>query len=172
MSIRKTNPTGTSTPPASPSKRDSKRARVFSTPTIQGTGEITASSAANNGNGLDRPKLPALIPRLSTAQSSSGSNDEPAPPESLLADDDFAGLESSLPPVTEELTDEQAITQEETTGPRKSSLYVDAFKLALDTVLEDESYLFDEEEHEIFRKYRELDYEAQYLYAKVRFWMH
>jgi Fanconi-associated nuclease 1 len=45
----------------------------------------------------------------------------------------------------------------------KSSLYVDAFNLALDTVLEDEGHLFDEAETDVFRIWRELSYEAQYL---------
>ncbi|KNG48012.1 coiled-coil-like protein [Stemphylium lycopersici] len=45
----------------------------------------------------------------------------------------------------------------------KSSLYVDAFNLALDTVLDEESHLFNEAETEVFRIWRHLDYEAQYL---------
>jgi Fanconi-associated nuclease 1 len=45
----------------------------------------------------------------------------------------------------------------------KSSLYVDAFNLALDTVLDEESHLFDEAETEVFRIWREIGYEAQYL---------
>ena len=45
----------------------------------------------------------------------------------------------------------------------KSSIYVDAFNLALETVLEDEGHLFDEKELEVFNQWRELDYEAQYL---------
>jgi len=45
----------------------------------------------------------------------------------------------------------------------KSSLYVDAFNLALDTVLQDESHLFDEAETDVFRIWRELSYEAQFL---------
>jgi Fanconi-associated nuclease 1 len=45
----------------------------------------------------------------------------------------------------------------------KSSLYVDAFNLALDTVLDEEGHLFDEAETEVFRIWRDLDYEAQYL---------
>ena len=48
----------------------------------------------------------------------------------------------------------------------KSSLYVDAFNLALDTVLEDENHLFDEAETDVFRIWRELGYEAQYLYVQ------
>lgn len=45
----------------------------------------------------------------------------------------------------------------------KSSIYVDAFNLALDTVLEDESHLFDENEKAVFEAWKSLGYEAQYL---------
>jgi Fanconi-associated nuclease 1 len=45
----------------------------------------------------------------------------------------------------------------------KSSIYVDAFNLALDTVLEDEGHLFDEKEMEVFSQWRSFEYEAQYL---------
>jgi Fanconi-associated nuclease 1 len=45
----------------------------------------------------------------------------------------------------------------------KSSIYVDAFNLALDTVLEDETHLFDAKEQHVFDQWRALDYEAQYL---------
>jgi fanconi-associated nuclease 1 len=45
----------------------------------------------------------------------------------------------------------------------KSSIYVDAFNLALETVLCDERHLFDEKEMEIFYQWRELEYEAKYL---------
>lgn len=88
-------------------------------------------------------------------------------------------LESALPPVK---TDKEAILEYEamraaedshqdlnsrlnnrswTTG--KSSIYVDAFNLALETVLEDEGHLFDEREMGVFERWRELGYEAQYL---------
>ncbi|KAB5530337.1 VRR-NUC domain-containing protein [Coniochaeta sp. 2T2.1] len=49
----------------------------------------------------------------------------------------------------------------------KSSIYVDAFNLALDTVLEDETHLFDDKEREVFNQWRALDYEAQYLYVRL-----
>ena len=45
----------------------------------------------------------------------------------------------------------------------KSSIYVDAFNLALETVLDDERHLFDEKEMEVFNQWRVLHYEAQYL---------
>lgn len=45
----------------------------------------------------------------------------------------------------------------------KSSLYVDAFNLALSTVLADESHLFDAREHAVFESWAGLSYDAQYL---------
>ena len=45
----------------------------------------------------------------------------------------------------------------------RSSIYVDAFNLALDTVLEEEAHLFNDKEMDIFRQWRDLNYEAQYL---------
>ena len=45
----------------------------------------------------------------------------------------------------------------------KSSIYLDAFNLALETVLEDESHLFDEKEMALFDQWKQLNYEAQYL---------
>ncbi|KAI9897468.1 hypothetical protein N3K66_007324 [Trichothecium roseum] len=49
----------------------------------------------------------------------------------------------------------------------RSSIYVDAFNLALDIVLEQEEHLFDTKEGDVFRQWRELDYEAQYLYVRL-----
>ncbi|OJJ99732.1 hypothetical protein ASPACDRAFT_1901137 [Aspergillus aculeatus ATCC 16872] len=49
----------------------------------------------------------------------------------------------------------------------RSSIYVDAFNLALVTVLDEEAHLFDEVEMEVFKQWQELDYEAQYLYVRL-----
>ena len=49
----------------------------------------------------------------------------------------------------------------------KSSIYVDAFNLALSTVLEDEGHLFDEAEHAVFKQWDQLRYETQYLYVRL-----
>lgn len=88
-------------------------------------------------------------------------------------------LESTLPPIK---TDKEAIagyearraTEEgeldlrERLGQRnwtrgKSSIYVDAFNLTLETVLENESHLFNEAELAVFSHWNRLGYEAQYL---------
>jgi Fanconi-associated nuclease 1 len=50
----------------------------------------------------------------------------------------------------------------------RSSIYVDAFNLALETVFEDEAHLFDEVEIEVFNQWKALDYDAQYLSVAMR----
>ncbi|KAK3298844.1 VRR-NUC domain-containing protein [Chaetomium fimeti] len=116
-----------------------------------------------------------------------------SPPASEVDQSDSAGpkhetaFESSLPTVA---IDNEAIEEYETmqasqasqdkteenassgTDTRqwirgKSSIYVDAFNLALDTVLEDESHLFDVGEKCVFEQWRGLSYEAQYLYVRL-----
>lgn len=47
----------------------------------------------------------------------------------------------------------------------RSSIYVDAFNIALDTVLEQEEHLFNEKEKAVFAAWRGLHYEAQYLWV-------
>lgn len=89
-------------------------------------------------------------------------------------------LESALPQIN---TDQEAIDEYEasraaeaeekdTAGNRlnnrkwikgRSSIYVDAFNLALETVLDEESHLFDEAEKALFEYWKDLSYEAQYL---------
>ncbi|KIW87703.1 uncharacterized protein Z519_11677 [Cladophialophora bantiana CBS 173.52] len=49
----------------------------------------------------------------------------------------------------------------------RSSIYVDAFNLALDTVLDEESHLFNDSELSLFGVWRDLSYEAQYLYVRL-----
>ncbi|KAI2640604.1 VRR-NUC domain-containing protein [Hypomontagnella submonticulosa] len=49
----------------------------------------------------------------------------------------------------------------------KTSLYVDAFNLALSTVLDEESHLFDEKEMYVFNQWNNLSYEAQFLYVRL-----
>lgn len=91
-------------------------------------------------------------------------------------------IEQALPPIK---TDREAIAEYEALraaesaselqgrlGSRKwvegkSSIYVDAFNLALETVLEEESHLFDDAENQVFEDWRALSYEAQYLYEQI-----
>ncbi|KAK0392774.1 hypothetical protein NLU13_2269 [Sarocladium strictum] len=94
------------------------------------------------------------------------------------------GVENALPPAEFE---EDAIQEYETfklsqnsdhqndaTGKERpawvrgqSSIYVDAFNLALDTVLAEESSLFDEKELDVFRQWKGLPYESQFLYVRL-----
>ncbi|KAJ0313849.1 uncharacterized protein N0V96_002090 [Colletotrichum fioriniae] len=63
--------------------------------------------------------------------------------------------------------DEPAVAPERKWVRGKSSIYVDAFNLALDTVLLDESHLFDAKECDVFEQWKSLGYEAQYLYVRL-----
>ena len=122
--------------------------------------------------------------------------ESPKPPRQEVPDSEDEGdgeeifpgsqtdLESSLPPVK---TDKEAIANyesmrateqadveilKERVGQGKwtkgqSSIYVDAFNLALETVLEDESHLFDEAETALFGYWKSLSYQAQYLYVRL-----
>jgi Fanconi-associated nuclease 1 len=99
---------------------------------------------------------------------------EPGDDDTLLLELGQPNLEAALPIVS---IDEEAIKeyevaraadirrrlgeQEWTRG--KTSIYVDAFNLALETVLEDEGPLFNLAELAVFENWRQLDYEAQYL---------
>ena len=92
-------------------------------------------------------------------------------------------LEISLPPVR---TDEEAVAEYEAykageaagLGLRKrldnrawiqgrNSIYVDAFNLALETVLTEEAHLFDDTERTLFAHWQGLSYESQYLYVRL-----
>lgn len=89
-------------------------------------------------------------------------------------------LESSLPDIPtdrqaiEEYEISHAVEQDDEPDLRqrlqdgkwrrgKSSIYVDAFNLALETVLDEEAHLFNEAELEVFKQWKELSYESQYL---------
>ncbi|KAL8862854.1 MAG: hypothetical protein Q9178_000796 [Gyalolechia marmorata] len=115
--------------------------------------------------------------RTEVADSEAESDDEEGLPRMSQTQ-----LESALPPVK---TDKEAIAEYEATraaeadldfkdrfGQRKwvqgkSSIYVDAFVLALETVLDEESHLFDEAESAVFQRWRDLSYEGQYLYVRL-----
>ncbi|KAK8233186.1 hypothetical protein IWZ00DRAFT_494113 [Phyllosticta capitalensis] len=114
-----------------------------------------------------RPRLdspPKVAPRVipdSEDEPDSDAEDEPDHPRQT-------DIETAAPDIT---TDESAIEEYEkakqATGRYTSSIYVDAFDLALDTVLEEESHLFDDRENKVFRVWRGLDYDAKYLYVRL-----
>jgi Fanconi-associated nuclease 1 len=138
-----------------------------------------------------KPKLDDEAPSDHESPQKYTSDDEPLSPGAPFPrrnDNDIGSndnqpdtvFESSLPPTK---TNDDAIDEYETymssqqvsTGDRstrntlspwvkgKSSIYVDAFNFALDTVLEDEAHLFNSRERAVFEQWRCLDYEAQYL---------
>ena len=132
------------------------------------------SDLENEGRTSPLPRTPVRSSR--EIPDSEAESDDDTVPQHLNRKTE---LESALPPIK---TDKEAIAEYEATraaeaesldlngrlGQRKwvsgkSSIYVDAFNLALETVLEDESHLFDEAEMAVFEQWREMSYEGQYL---------
>ncbi|RDA84208.1 hypothetical protein CP532_0258 [Ophiocordyceps camponoti-leonardi (nom. inval.)] len=117
--------------------------------------------------------------RLKTKTSQEYSSDENEDESTVYAGSRgrhrITDVENVLPPTQDEdeaVDEYELIKSQQTDGESKwargkSSIYVDAFNLALDTVLEQESELFDEREKEVFEQWRGLDYESQYLYVRL-----
>lgn len=136
-------------------------------------------------DGLEIPETFAVNPDVLDTSRTPCLGQEPEGDDDLPFPASQTELESSLPAID---TDSHAIEEyeashtisdhEEEPGLRerlqdgkwrkgKSSIYVDAFNLALETVLDEEAHLFDEAEMEVFRQWKELSYESQYLYVCV-----
>lgn len=135
---------------------------------------VRAASLTETG---PRPSPKRQKTSSSTSSSSSASSDSsPAAGtgdddlERLVPDDDgdasfgIDDFTSSLPEIPE-VPKEEPVVKKFVRGTYTRSIYVDAFNLALDTVLKEESYLFSEDETEVFARYRSLEYEAQHLYV-------
>ena len=138
------------------------------------TGESTPGDVSDDDS---LPTTPKLTPR-EIPDSEDEDDREDVPPSSQTA------LETALPPVK---TDKEAIAdyeasraaeQDAQSGTKdrletrkwvkgKSSIYLDAFNLTLDTVLEEEAHLFDEAETALFEQWKNLSYECQYLYVRL-----
>lgn len=177
-------PAPKSLPHASP--RKGKELDLREQPAKRVKREIADSDAEPDGSSSDgetlkaKPK-PAALRRCDTADTSVSINDEsPNQSEPENTPGRPTAIESALPEVK---TDKEAIEEYESfrasQGDKaeglasrfvnrewvkgKSSLYVDAFNLALSTVLEDEFHLFDDNERALFDYWENLSYEAQYL---------
>lgn len=134
----------------------------------------STDSSLSRGHLVNESRSVSLQPRQEVSDSEAGSDDDILPRATQRTE-----LEIALPQVK---TDKEAIAEYESSraaetrdiglherlGQRKwiqgkSSIYVDAFNLALETVLEDESHLFNEAEMAVFGQWRNLSYEGQYL---------
>jgi Fanconi-associated nuclease 1 len=164
---------------AQPEEPPSKRPRLGEIDEVKDSDSENEDSYPTSANG-DYEDSPAVKPRSPDGDHITGDSDAdedgPSVPQHQTA------FESSLPAVA---TDKEAIEEYEAMrssqlSPDKvddaaaridkrnwirgnSSIYVDAFNLALDTVLEDETDLFDAKEKSVFEHWRGLGYEAQYL---------
>ena len=144
---------------------------------LDSTDSSFSRALSDNEDELERDTSPRREMRREIADSEAESDEnEELPPSASQPTE----LENALPPIK---TDKEAIAEYEASraaekegeldlqgrmGERKwirgkSSIYVDAFNLALETVLEDESHLFDEAEMAVFDQWKQLSYEGQYL---------
>ncbi|KAI0842171.1 VRR-NUC domain-containing protein [Hypoxylon sp. FL0890] len=167
---------------------DNKQGVLNEPPTKRAKKQEVYDSNEDSDDAL-RPNSPSLKPlpsvqRINTA--TSGVDDE-TPQNSETEGDPprRTAIESSLPDVKsgkealEEYEkfkasqgDDDATSAASRLDSRKwvkgkTSLYVDAFNLALNTVLDEESHLFDEKEIHIFDQWKRLSYEAQFLYVRL-----
>ncbi len=155
--------------PTPPSKRVKRHEREQSDPKI--SGDETSSQSSRSPGGKPRTEI-------RDSEDEDGDNEGGVPILGSQTD-----LETSLPPIR---TDKEAIAEYEaykagevadlslqgrlenrswTRG--RTSIYVDAFNLALETVLDEEAHLFDEAERSLFAHWRGLGYESQYLYVRL-----
>lgn len=143
---------------------------------VDSTDSSLSRNISDDEDEQERATSPPRAPPREIADSESESDSDELLPRSSQPTE----LENSLPPIK---TDKEAIREYEASraaepdseldlharlGQKKwirgkSSIYVDAFNLSLETVLEDESHLFDEAELAVFEQWRSLSYEGQYL---------
>lgn len=144
--------------------------------------DLRRESSSQKQENLPRgnEESPIDRPSIKTSDSMATSIDVSAPDNENQIPNSQTELESSLPAIE---TKNKAINeyelhavQDELDEPDlhqrmqnsnwqkgKSSIYADAFNLALETVLNEEAHLFNEVEMEVFRQWKGLSYEAQYL---------
>ena len=152
----------------------------FETPTRKRLKRHVSTDSSISREASDEEDIARHSPPRHSAREIPGSEAESDGDEEFPSSTRSTELESTLPPIK---TDEVAIAEYEATraaeaagapdlhtrmGQRKwvqgkSSIYVDAFNLALETVLDEEAHLFDEVEATVFDHWRNLSYEAQYL---------
>ncbi|KAH8423621.1 fanconi-associated nuclease 1 [Aspergillus melleus] len=158
-----------------------KRRKVSPEDPEKGKSLGTDDDGLQENGGPESPAVPALdTPSLDQPDETIPGDEELPFPQSQTE------LESSLPAlqadseaieeyemshtVTENQTEEPGLQERMQNGKwrkGKSSIYVDAFNLALETVLDEEAHLFDEPEMEVFNQWRALSYESQYLYVRL-----
>ncbi|CRG86634.1 Fanconi-associated nuclease 1 [Talaromyces islandicus] len=151
-------------------------------------GPQDSAVSSDGSHGTDRPKSEdsptpliesdySALPADATVGNDVGNEDAKGSQTELetslpLIEADQEAIEQYESSKATAVKEEQLTTLQRRLGERKwqkgrSSIYVDAFNLALETVLEDEAHLFDEPELEVFNKWKNLSYEAQYLYVRL-----
>jgi Fanconi-associated nuclease 1 len=134
--------------------------------------------AANVGSSLDSSPPSKQSPRSrrrNQVQDTEGDEDEPAKssqtqletalPEIKNDEDAIEAYEAFKAGQSEQTLQERVENRSWTKG--RSSIYVDAFNLALESVLNEERHLFDDAEKSLFKQWNAISYESQYLYVRL-----
>ncbi|KAF2970146.1 hypothetical protein GQX73_g3481 [Xylaria multiplex] len=186
--LKKANSSNCSAPQRIPSLKQKPNRLVDEHPKKKAKrGKLHRSDTDSDEYQIDTPPLQSWPDLHRDVDASNNPADDDVTERSEAEDARTAGptaIESSLPDITlDEKTIEEyqnfRASQGDDAGSAssrldsqawvrgKSSLYVDAFNLALDTVLDEETHLFDEKERRIFQEWNSLNYEAQFLYVRL-----
>ncbi|KAL1954507.1 hypothetical protein VTO42DRAFT_1118 [Malbranchea cinnamomea] len=127
-----------------------------------------SSSSRDSGSLLEEGTLP-LIDNEPSAESAAQTELESALPfvktDQQAIDEYEASKAAELAQSEEPTILERCNARQWVKG--RSSIYVDAFNLALESVLADEAHLFNEAEMAVFDYWKGLSYESQYLYVRL-----
>ncbi|KAK0660812.1 VRR-NUC domain-containing protein [Cercophora samala] len=167
---------GTSRPPlATGSGNSNKRPEGGAAQRITPTKRRRVAEVKDSGDEEDESELPTLTRNLKDSEDETSrlpprqtaiESSLPAVPTDKEAIEQYEAMRSSQPQIDEDNTATTRLEKRQWV-PGKSSIYVDAFNLALETVLEDESHLFDVKEKYVFEQWKGLSYETQYLYVRL-----
>ncbi|KAI0176371.1 VRR-NUC domain-containing protein [Hypoxylon sp. FL1284] len=183
--LRKAKPSNTGKSPQS----NGKRTPPTDEPLSKRIKKDQVSDSDQDSDQDLEPDIPPLKPlpdkwRVDSARSDVGEDETPHQSETDVDPPRRTTIESSLPEVKSEreaFEEYESFRASQGDGDKdaasrfhsrkwvrgKTSLYVDAFNLALGTVLDEESHLFDDKEMYIFDQWHKLSYEAQFLYVRL-----
>ena len=146
-----------------PSLHPEKRLKIEESRDSEQDDDSIISEKLDKDSETEAGEPPAALRRFSTVDLR-GSQTEVEVSLAPVETDEQAVIEYENPRASQATADEPPSSAGSAKWiPGRRSIYVDALNLALDTVLEDEAYLFTDREKQVFESWRALNYECQYL---------
>lgn len=145
-----------------------KRLRTLDSTDGEDSRDVSGDENDTSSSRIDQGEIPDSDAESDVEDSGAATHQHPTELESVLpavkTDKEAIEEYEAMRMVDQDLPDDlKARLGQMNRAKGKTSIYLDAFNLALETVLDDEKHLFDEKEMRIFEQWRELEYEAQYL---------